>query len=473
MLHLDLAAEEKESRIPKIVKNLRKNFNNRITKSYEYRSQQLRALHQLLVDNEEKIKQALHDDLGKPPLEALTTEILLVRHEIENTLEKLNKWMTPRKVSVLFAAQPGWGFVQPEPLGVVLIISPWNYPFQLSFMPLIGAIAAGNCAILKPSELAPASSKLMAELLPKYLDSASYQVIEGAIPETTELLEQKFDHIFFTGSNAVGKIVMMAAAKNLTPVTLELGGKSPCIVDESANIEVTARRILWGKFSNSGQTCIAPDYLLVHEAVEEKLVNAMVKILHEFYGENPQESKDYGRIINHHHYQRLMKLIPKEGEVIVGGIGDEKSRYIAPTLLKNIPEDAPIMKKENEIFGPLLPIHRVKDMEEAIKFVNERPKPLALYLFSENSDVRKNVIENTSSGGVVIDHTLLSGCVLTLPFGGVGDSGLGAYHGKDSFKTFSHYKSVFMKPAWKWDIPSYVSEPPATPFKEKLVRMVL
>lgn len=475
MISRDLSEvkEEKESKIASVVLELRENFDKNITKSYEYRYGQLQKLRQCLSDNEEKIKDALYKDLGKPPLEALTTEILLVKHEIDDTLEKLQQWMTPRKVSVLFAAQPGWGHVRSEPLGVVLIISPWNYPIQLSLMPLIGAIAAGNCAILKPSEVAPASSKLMAELLPEYLDSASFRVIEGAVSEATELLAQKFDRIFFTGSTAVGKIVMTAAAKYLTPVTLELGGKSPCIVDEDTNLEIAAERILWGKLVNAGQTCIAPDYVLVHEAVEEKLINALVKKLKDFYGENPKESFDYGRVINAHHYKRIMNLIPKSGEVVVGGIGDEKTHYIAPTILKNVPDDAPIMDENNEIFGPILPIIRVKDMEEAISFVKKRPKPLALYLFSNNSTVRENVEENTSSGGMAINHTLLSGCVLTLPFGGVGDSGMGAYHGKASFNTFSHKKSVFCKPAWKLDIPTYVSVPPATPMKETLARLVL
>lgn len=466
-------SDEKSATIPHLTAGLRDNFDKGVTQSLQYRQKQLQGIDRFFSENESEIKAALYEDLGKPSQEALATEIALVRHETQEAIKNISGWMKPRKVSTLFAAQPGWSHIQAEPLGLVLIISPWNYPFQLSMMPLIGALAAGNCAILKPSELAPASSKLMATLLPKYLDNASFRVVEGAVPETTQLLEEQFDYIFFTGSGPVGKIVMNAAAKHLTPVTLELGGKSPCIVDHDANIDIAAERILWGKFSNAGQTCIAPDYVLVHESVENKLIESMVKKLKDFYGENPEKSPDYSRIINTHHHKRLMDLITDSGDIAVGGHGDEKSRYIEPTILKNVPTDAPIMKKDAEIFGPILPIIKIKSIQEAVKFVKSRPKPLTLYLFSENSTTQDYVEKNTSSGGMVINHTLLSGCVLSLPFGGVGASGMGGYHGKASFDTFSHQKSVFIKPTWKWDISSYVALPPYNERKEQLLRMVL
>jgi len=470
MLHTDL--EEKKV-IPHLVAELRENFEKRVTRSLIYRQKQLQALDEFLAQHENEIKSALFQDLGKPSQEALSTEIAIVRREIRDTRKNLSTWIRPKKVSTLFAAQPAKSHIQPEPLGVVLIISPWNYPFQLSLMPLIGAIAAGNCAILKPSELAPASSQLMAKRLPEFLDSASFQVVEGAIPETTQLLQEHFDHIFFTGSGSVGKIIMHAAAKHLTPITLELGGKSPCIVNVDANINVAAERIVWGKFSNVGQTCIAPDYLLVHEEIEEELTQCMVKKLREFYGEDPALSPDYGRIINERHHKRLTDLIASGGEILVGGKSNAESLYIAPTILKNLPPDALIMKEDMEIFGPILPIIKIKSMKEAVDFIKRRPKPLSLYLFSEDPDIHRYVEKNTSSGGMVINHTLLSGCILTLPFGGIGASGMGAYRGKASFDTFSHYKSVLTKPTWKLDIPSLVINPPYSKNKERLLRMVL
>jgi acyl-CoA reductase-like NAD-dependent aldehyde dehydrogenase len=342
-------------------------------------------------------------------------------------------------------------------------------------MPLIGAIAAGNCVILKPSELAPSTSRMLAEHLPNYLDKSCFKVVEGGVRETTALLGERFDHIFFTGGQSIGKIVASAAAKYLTPVTLELGGKSPCIVDDSANIPVTAERIIWGKFANAGQTCIAPDYVLVDQDVLETLLHCMKEKLKQFYGKDPKQSPDYGRIINLKHYQRLLKLLSDTGHIFIGGEADDKERYIAPTILTNISADASIMDKDAEIFGPILPIMTYQNVDDAISFVNSRPKPLTIYLFSENKKMQERIQNETSSGSLVINHTLLQGGILTLPFGGVGDSGMGAYHGKKTFDRFSHEKAIFQKTT-QWglfDLSSYVIYPPYSNTKETLLRKLV
>ena len=392
------------------------------------------------------MRKLLHRDVGKPALEAFTAEIAFTARELALVQKKLPAWVRPQRVATPLFALPGKSLIQHDPLGVVLIIAPWNYPLQLSIGPLIGAIAAGNCAVLKPSEVAPATSTLLATFLPQYVDGDCVQVVEGAVPETTALLAERFDHIFYTGNGTVGRIVMEAAARQLTPVTLELGGKSPCIVEPSADLDVAARRILWGKFYNAGQTCVAPDYVLAHEAIEEKLVALLKRTLTEFYGDDPRRSPDFGRIVNVRHLHRLQKLLPGSGEIVVGGTAAEEERYLAPTILRNVSADAPVMA--DEIFGPILPVLRVKGLEEAIAFVNARPKPLALYLFTTDADVQARVLERTSSGGVAVNHTTLHVAVSSLPFGGVGASGMGAYHGKATFETFSHRKSVLVKSNW-------------------------
>ncbi len=460
--------------IPSIVSDLRKTFQAKHTQSRAFRETQLDGLAKFLIECEDLIKKAVFEDLHKSSLETFAVEIGIVSREIRETRRNLASWMAPKKVSTFFAAQPATSYIQPEPLGVVLIIAPWNYPIQLLLMPLVGAIAAGNCAILKPSELAPKTSQLLAEYLPKYIDPECYRVIEGAIPETEALLSQKFDHIFFTGSGSVGKIVLAEAAKQLTSTTLELGGKCPCIVDDTANIPIAAKRIVWGKFSNAGQTCIAPDYLLVDKDVEETLLFCMKETLQAFYGKNPQESKDYGRIINSRHHQRLLNYLSKNGDIFIGGEVDEKDRYIAPTILRNVLPSAPIMEKDAEIFGPILPILTYKKMEEAIEFIKKRPKPLALYLFSEDSN-NQQLVADISAGSFVLNHTLLQAGILTLPFGGVGESGMGAYHGKKTFDTFSHQKAIFKKPTtWNMlDISSYAIYPPGSSLKESLLRWFL
>ncbi|HEX2549399.1 MAG TPA: aldehyde dehydrogenase family protein, partial [Gammaproteobacteria bacterium] len=444
-------------------------------RSFKFRETQLLGLMRFMEEYESAIKAALYEDLRKPAQEAFMVEIAIVKREIRETLRHLSSWMSPKKVSTFFAAQPATSFVQADPLGVVLIIAPWNYPVQLALMPLIGAIAAGNCAIVKPSEFAPRTSHLLATFLPKYLDRKCFQVIEGAIPETSALLAEKFDHIFFTGSPNVGKIVALAAAKNLTPTTLELGGKSPCIVDDSANLAVAAERIVWGKFSNAGQTCIAPDYVLVDKDVEEKLLFYIKEKIKEFYGANPKESKDFGRIVNKQHYDRLLKILSENGDIFLGGEACEGERYIAPTVLKNVSASYSIMDKDTEIFGPILPVVTFDKVGDVISFVNSRPKPLTIYLFSENPQMVELVRKNTSSGSLVVNHTLLQGGVLTLPFGGVGESGMGAYHGKKSFDTFSHQKAVFNKTThWNlFDVSSYVIYPPYSGTKETLLRLTI
>ena len=357
--------------------------------------------------------------------------------------KNLKNWMRRERVGTPLRLRPGKSWIEREPLGVVLVISPWNYPLLLSLNPVAGALAAGNAVLLKPSEIAPATSALMARLIPTYLDRDAVAVIEGGVVETTEVLKQRFDHIFYTGNGTVGRIVMEAASQHLTPVTLELGGKNPCIVDEHADLEVAARRIAWTKFGNNGQTCVAPDYLLVHEVVHDRFMELLAKTITSFYGQRPAESPDYGRIISERHHRRLMELLPGSGDRGVGGEGDESQRYIAPTVLTNVPADAPVMR--DEIFGPILPVLRVRDVDAAIAFVRARPKPLALYLFSRDKQNQERVLNGTSSGGVVINHVAMHLSIPGLPFGGVGASGMGVYHGKSSFDTFSHRKAVLKK----------------------------
>ncbi|MEO0408490.1 MAG: aldehyde dehydrogenase family protein, partial [Cyanobacteria bacterium P01_A01_bin.135] len=351
------------------------------------------------------------------------------------------------RVSLPLSQQPGSAWVQPDPLGVVLIIGPWNYPFQLLVSPLMGAIAAGNCAILKPSEHAPATSRVVAELIEATFAPEYIAVLEGSVETAQALLAQKFDHIFFTGGTRVGQIVMEAAAKHLTPVTLELGGKSPCIVDGATDLRVAARRIIWGKFVNAGQTCVAPDYLLVQEEVKPALLEHLQATLREFFGDAPQQSPDLARIVNQQQFDRLVALLEGgAGDVITGGQHDRSDRFIAPTVIDNASWDAPVMKEE--IFGPLLPVLTYRRIEEAIAQINARPKPLALYLFTTDAALQDKVLSATSSGSVCLNDVFLQVAVWDLPFGGVGQSGIGAYHGKASFDTFSHQKSVLKKPLW-------------------------
>jgi aldehyde dehydrogenase (NAD+) len=430
-----------------IIAKQRQFFQTGKTKDLAFRIAQLQILKQLVMENKPAIIQALKSDLHKPEFETYATEIG-VNKEIDYALKHINNWTKPKKAAVPWDLFSYSAKIYPEPLGVILIIGPWNYPFQLIISPLVGAIASGNCTIIKPSEFAPHTSNLISELIHKYFSPEYITVIPGSVETSQQLLAEKFDHIFFTGGTAIGKIVMAAAAKHLTPVTLELGGKSPCIIDTDINLEHTAKRITWGKFINAGQTCIAPDYLLVDQKIKPDLINALKKYLQEFYGENPATSPDYARIIHQKHFHRLTNLL-KCGKVIIGGETKPEELYIAPTLLDNVSLEDAVM--QDEIFGPILPIIEYTDINEAITLINSRPKPLALYLFSQNKNLQKRILQETSSGGVCINDTVMQVAVSSLPFGGVGDSGMGSYHGRASFNTFSHYKSVLQN-SLPWDI---------------------
>jgi acyl-CoA reductase-like NAD-dependent aldehyde dehydrogenase len=417
-------------------------FNSGKTLPLEFRINQLKRLRDSIERNEKIILEALYKDLRKSEIEAYNSEVLVVTTEVDYVLKRISKWTRPRKVRTPLMHQPAKSLVYLEPAGVVLILAPWNYPFQLTFAPLIGAIAAGNCAVLKPSEYAPHMSAAMAEIIRNDFGQDYITVTEGGVEVSKALLQEKFDHIFFTGSTNVGKMVMRAASQHLTPVTLELGGKSPCIVWKDANIEVTSRRILWGKFMNAGQTCVAPDYLLVHKDVREGLIEALINGIGKFYGPSPQRSKDYARIINQNHFERLIKYL-EDGTVLFGGEHDKKDLYISPTLLSDVKQSAPVM--QDEIFGPILPIFEFETMEDVIDRIRSKPKPLSLYLFTNDRSVLEAVLRNTSSGGVCINDTVSHIVGSGLPFGGVGESGFGNYHGKASFDTFTHPKSVLRR----------------------------
>jgi aldehyde dehydrogenase (NAD+) len=363
-------------------------------------------------------------------------------------------------------AQPGRSYIEPEPKGVVLIIAPWNYPLSMVAAPLVGAVAAGNCAIMKPSEITTHTSAALAAILPRYLDKDAFAVVEGGVPETTELLEQKFDHILYTGNERVAQIVMMAAAKHLTPVTLELGGKSPCIIDKSADIEVAASRIAWGKFINAGQTCVAPDHVLVHRDVATQFIDAITRRIKDFYGEDAAQSPDYCRIASERHAARFAKLL--EGQKIHhGGRVDVASRFVEPTIVLDPPVDSALMTEE--IFGPVLPVITVDEMHHAIKFVADRPKPLALYVFTKSKALEDAVLDRISAGSVCINDAVIFMVSPELPFGGVGNSGMGRYTGWYGFETFSHMRPV-MKRSFRFDAP--IRYPPYTEKKERLMRLV-
>lgn len=436
----------------------------------EARVAQLRQLKRLVEENGERLEAALATDLGKSPVEAFTTETSFVVAEAEHALEHLGGWMQPTRARVPLTLRPGTARVVRQPLGVVLNIAAWNYPVHLTLAPLVGALAAGNTVVLKPSELAPASSRLIAELVPRYLDERVVQVVEGAVAETTALLDEHVDHIIYTGGAAVARIVLRAAAEHLTPVTLELGGKSPALVAADADVDVAARRIAWGRFTNAGQTCVAPDYVLVAREVEDQFLGAVLRAVHDFYGENPKTSTDYGRIVNERHFDRLTGLLDDGGyeAVVVGGDADRARRYLSPTVLAGVSPDAAVMAEE--IFGPILPVLAVDSVDEAVAFVNARPHPLALYVFTGDLPTADRIVERTRSGGVTINHTMVHLGVHDLPFGGVGQSGNGAYHGEAGFDTFSHRRAVFTK-ATKPD--PGVTYPPYKRWKEAILRRLL
>ncbi|CAH1183793.1 unnamed protein product [Phaedon cochleariae] len=426
----------------KLVMHLRTTFESGKTKPIEYRIEQLKSLKKMLQEKSETISQCLYDDLHKSKHDSILMEIDFCINDIRYTLSHIREWVKPDYPATSVANMLDTVQVLKEPFGVALVIGAWNYPLQLVLGPLIGAISAGNCVVIKPSELAPRTADFLAKNLPEYLDRDAYQVYEGGAAETTELLKERFDYIFYTGSTEVGKIVHAAAAKHLTPTTLELGGKSPVYLDNTADLETAARRILWGKCANAGQTCVAPDYLLCTKEVQQDLVRVCRRVIEEYYGKKPQESGDYGRIVNDRHFRRVTALL--EGcKVAVGGETDAGDRYIAPTVLTDVKGDDVIMREE--IFGPLLPIVPIRDVAEAIRFINEREKPLAMYIFSNNTRDVDRILRETSAGGVTVNDTIMHLTVNTLPFGGVGGSGMGSYHGRHSFLAFTHEKGVLRK----------------------------
>ncbi|XP_010841482.1 PREDICTED: aldehyde dehydrogenase, dimeric NADP-preferring [Bison bison bison] len=415
------------SAISEVVQRARAAFNSGRTRPLQFRVQQLEGLRRLIREREKDLVGALAADLHKNEWTAYYEEIVYVLEEIDYMIRKLPEWAADEPVEKTPHTQQDEAYIHSEPLGVVLIIGSWNYPFNLTIQPMVGAIAAGNAVVLKPSELSENTASLLATILPQYLDQDLYPVINGGVAETTEVLKERFDHILFTGSTAVGRVVMMAAAKHLTPVTLELGGKNPCYVDKDCDLDIACRRIAWGKFMNSGQTCVAPDYILCDPSIQSQVVEKLKKSLKEFYGEDAKKSRDYGRIINSRHFQRVMGLL--EGQkVAYGGTGDATTRYIAPTILTDVDPQSPVMQEE--VFGPVLPIMCVRSLEEAIQFITQREKPLALYVFSPNDKVIKKMIAETSSGGVTANDVVVHITVHSLPYGGVGDSGMGSYHGR-------------------------------------------
>jgi aldehyde dehydrogenase (NAD+) len=441
-------------------------FDTNTTRDISWRISQLQAIKRLVIENEQALLDALQDDLAKPTLEAWITEVSYITCDVDHACKHLKKWVKKRKVSTPLVAQPGISFIKPEPQGTVLIIGAWNYPLSLVLAPLVAVISAGNCAVIKPSELAPATSKLITKLIPKYLDNNAVSVIEGGVEETTDLLTLPFNHIMYTGNGQVARIVMTAAAKHLTPVTLELGGKSPVYIDESADLDITAQRIAWGKWMNAGQTCIAPDYLLINEKLLEPLTLALKTQIKAMFGEEPKDSESYGRVINQRHCQRIANYFT-DGEIFTGGESDIESCYIAPTIVINPPLDSPLMT--DEIFGAILPIVTIESFDKAKAFVKQREKPLSAYIFSRNTQQVDQWINEISAGMQCINDVIMFNAVPDLPFGGTGHSGMGQYSGKAGFDNFSHLKSVLKRPFLK-DLP--VRFAPYSKLKLQILRFI-
>jgi aldehyde dehydrogenase (NAD+) len=450
--------------ISQVVATARTAFESGKTRPLAWRKAQLSSMIKMLRDNADEFSAALKQDLGRGPEEAWLYDIGFSITEIELIIKNLKKWTEPRKVSTPLVSLPGSSHRIPQPLGVVLVIAPWNYPIQLLLIPVAGAIAAGNAVVMKPSEVSSATSALLGKLVPQYFDKDAIAIVEGAVPETTQLLAEKFDHIFYTGNGTVGRVVMRAAAENLTPVTLELGGKSPTIVDKSANLAIAGRRIAWAKYVNAGQTCVAPDYVLAHADIADKLVDEIRKSVKDFYGADPQSSGDFARISSPRHFSRLKAMLTS-GKVAIGGETDEQQRYIAPTVLVDVTASDSVMQEE--IFGPILPMLTVGSIDEAIDFVNARPHPLALYVFAEDQKVNDKVVASTTSGGVTVNGTIFHMTGPFLPFGGVGESGMGAYHGRAGVDTFQHLKPV-LKRSTRVDAP--LAYPPYTKRKFAILK---
>ncbi|KAL6642340.1 hypothetical protein ACP70R_020521 [Stipagrostis hirtigluma subsp. patula] len=451
---------------------LRASFASGRTRPAAWRAAQLRGVLRMATEMEAEICAALRADLAKPCTEAYVHEISLVKSSCMFALKNLKKWMKPKKVPAGVLTFPSAARIAAEPLGVVLVISAWNYPFLLAIDPIIGAIAAGNAVVLKPSEIAPATSSLLANLLPRFVDGSCVRIVEGGVPETTALLEQKWDKIFYTGNGKVGRIVMNFAAKHLTPVVLELGGKCPVIVDSNVDLHVAAKRIASGKWGcNNGQACISPDFIITTKSFAPKLLDSLKKVLEKFYGKDPLLSADLSRIVNSNHFNRLRRLMDEEmvsDKIVFGGQSDQQELKIAPTLLLDVPLDSAIMKEE--IFGPLLPIITVDKIHESFALINSMTKPLAAYIFTKNSRLQHQFERSISAGGMIINDTSVHLTNPHLPFGGVGESGMGAYHGTFSFDAFSHKKAVLAR---SFGIETKARYPPYTPAKLKILKSVL
>ncbi len=445
----------------------KKFFQTGATKDISFRIEQLKKLKEILIENEQLLIDEVHQDFQKSAFETYVTEIGLVITDINFALKNIESWTKQRSVSTPLVNFPSKNFIITEPYGSALIIAPWNYPILLSMQPLVGAIAAGNTAILKPSELTPHTSSAIEQLISETFDPEFLKVILGGVEESSTLVKMDFDYIFFTGSTRVGKIIMKDAAERLTPLTLELGGKSPCIVDKTANLEISAKRIAWGKFLNAGQTCVAPDYLLVEKSVKKEFLIHLKTAINQLYGDDPKESPDYPRIINDTHFDRLASLL-SDGETVIGGDSAKETRYIAPTILSNISLEDKIMQEE--IFGPILPVLDYTSVEDCISIINARPRPLALYIFTSDQKLEDRILNTVSFGGGAVNDTIAQLGNHHLSFGGVGASGFGSYHGKSSFDCFSHQKSVMKKPFWP-DVP--IRYAPYDDLKLGLVKKVL
>lgn len=443
----------------KLLERQRTYFRSGATKSVEFRIHQLQTLKKLLSEHEQELFEAIYADFKKPELETYATELGILHNEISYTIRHLKKWAKPRRIKGTWINFPSSNYIMAEPYGAVLIIAPWNYPVQLALLPLVGAIAAGNTVIVKPSEITTHTSSVLKRLMSKWFKEEFIAVVEGGVEVNQALLAEDFDHIFFTGSTRVGKIVMEAAAKNLTPVTLELGGKSPCIVDDSADLKTSARRIAWGKFLNAGQTCVAPDYVMIDSSVQDEFLGYLKEAIRSFYGVNAKLSPDYPRIVNDNHFGRLISYLP-DGQIFYGGKTDADECYIEPTILTNVTDNSTVM--EEEIFGPILPVITYENIGGAIDLINSKPKPLALYIFTTKKENEERILEKCSFGSGAINDVVAHLGNHHLPFGGVGESGIGAYHGKASFDTFSHHKGIMKKPLWL-DVPFRYA-----PYKGKL-----
>jgi len=443
-------------------------FRTAKSKDVSFRIKQLKKLYSLIHQHEERITEALHKDLGRHPYESLSVELGPVYSDLKHLIRHTREWSRPEYVKTSLFHTPGTSRIYSEPYGNVLVIAPWNYPLLLSISPIAGAMSAGNCVVLKPSEHAPHTSALLCDLINNNFDAGYLHVVEGGVETNQQLLAEKWDYIFFTGGTEIGRIIYQAAAKHLTPVTLELGGKSPCVVDKNVSVRTAAKRIVWGKFVNQGQTCIAPDYLFVHRDVKDKFIAAMKEAITSLYGSEPLESGSIGRIINQRQYDRL-KTYLDNGEIISGGKYNDAQLVIEPTLMVNAPYDSRVMTEE--IFGPILPIYEYSDLEEVIRFVNDRDKPLAAYIFSRSASVRERFITSTSSGGVTENDTMMHISSGEMPFGGVGNSGMGGYHGKFSFDTFSHKRSVLHRMSQPLD--NFLRYAPYSKAKMGLMRWML